>query len=67
MCASLDAHIFIYHLSEMQTLQDCTKRYSERELSDLKLKRAKLVRLAKTAEYETLKKLGKNIETKKRR
>lgn len=43
------------------------KRYSERGLSDLKLKRAKLVRLAKTAEYEKLKKLGKTIETKKRR
>lgn len=43
------------------------KRYSERELSDLKKKRAALVKLAKRAEYEMLKKLGKNIETKKRR
>jgi ribosomal protein S21 len=43
------------------------KRYHERELSSLKKKRGALVRLEKRDVFERLKKLGKTIETKKRR
>lgn len=43
------------------------KRYHERELSDLKKKRGALVRLEKRDVYEHMKKLGKTVETKKRR
>ncbi len=43
------------------------KRYHERDLSDLKKKRGALVRIEKREVFEKLKKLGKSIETKKRR
>lgn len=43
------------------------KRYHERDLSDLKKKRGALVRLEKRDLFERLKKLGKAIDTKKRR
>jgi ribosomal protein S21 len=43
------------------------KRYHERDLSDLKKKRGALVRIEKREVFEKMKKLGKTIETKKRR
>lgn len=42
-------------------------RYSERELSVLKTKRAKLKKLQNLAKYELAKRMGKVIERKKRR
>jgi ribosomal protein S21 len=42
-------------------------RYSDRPLSDLKVKRAKLRKIKKQKEYETLKRLGKVVERKRRR
>lgn len=43
------------------------KRYHERQLSQLKKKRGALVRIEMKESYEHLKKLGKTVETKKRR
>ncbi len=42
-------------------------RYSNRELSDLKVKNAKLRKIEKIAKFERAKRLGKVIVTKKRR
>lgn len=42
-------------------------RYSNRELSDLKTKRAKLRKIENTLKYEKAKRMGKVIERKKRR
>lgn len=42
-------------------------RYSTRELSALKTKRAKLKKLENTLKYEKAKRMGKVIEKKKRR
>lgn len=42
-------------------------RYEERTKSTLKVKRAKLRKLEKIAEYERLKRLGKVIERRSRR
>lgn len=42
-------------------------RYSDRELSDLKVKRAKLKKLASKQKYELAKRMGKLVEKKKRR
>jgi hypothetical protein len=42
-------------------------RYSDRQLSDLKQKRAKLKKLAAKEKYELAKRMGKVIERKKRR
>jgi ribosomal protein S21 len=42
-------------------------RYSDRPLSELKNKRAKLKKLENALKYEKAKKLGKVIEKKKRR
>lgn len=42
-------------------------RYSERDLSDLKTKNAKLRKLESKAIYEHAKRMGKVIEKKKRR
>ncbi len=42
-------------------------RYSDRELSPLKVKRAKLKKIANTLKYEKAKRMGKVIERKKRR
>lgn len=44
-----------------------SKRYNVRGLSDLKVKRGKLKRLAAGAEYARLKRLGVQIEKKKRK
>lgn len=41
-------------------------RYAERGLSDLKVKRAKLKKIAGAAKYAKLKRLGVTIEKKKR-
>lgn len=43
------------------------KRYNIRELSDLKVKRGKLKRLKAGVEYAKLKRLGVQIERKKKR
>lgn len=40
-------------------------RYNQRELSDLKVKRGKLIKLEGEVEYNRLKKLGKLIEKKR--
>lgn len=42
-------------------------RYSERALSPLKVKKAKMKKLAGLAKYEEAKKMGKLVEKKKRR
>jgi hypothetical protein len=42
-------------------------RYSDRVLSPLKVKRAKMKKLAGLAKYEEAKKMGKLVEKKKRR
>ena len=42
-------------------------RYSERTLSPLKVKKAKLRKLESKAKYDLAKRLGKIVETKKRR
>ena len=42
-------------------------RYSLRDMSDLKVKRAKMRKILKTKAYEKAKRMGKVIETKKRR
>jgi ribosomal protein S21 len=42
-------------------------RYNNRELSPLKVKNGKMIKLRGQAEYERLKKLGKLIEKKRRR
>ena len=42
-------------------------RYSERDLSDLKVKRAKLKKIAGGVKYAKLKRLGVQIERKKRK
>lgn len=41
-------------------------RYNERKLSDLKTKKAKLIKLEGKKEYERLKKLGKLVDRRKR-
>jgi ribosomal protein S21 len=41
-------------------------RYNERKLSDLKVKKAKLIKLEGKKEYDRLKKLGKLVEKKRR-
>lgn len=41
-------------------------RYSDRELSDLKQKRAKLKKLAGKEKYELAKRMGKLVEKKRR-
>lgn len=44
-----------------------SKRYSNRELSDLKVKRGRLIKLESKAKFEELKRLGKLVvKTKKR-
>jgi ribosomal protein S21 len=42
-------------------------RYNERSLSDLKVKKAKLRKLENKVKYDLAKRMGKIIETKKRR
>lgn len=42
-------------------------RYSDRVLSDLKVKRAKMKKLAGKQKYELAKRMGKLVEKKKRR
>lgn len=42
-------------------------RFNQRNLSELKQKRAKLTKLAGKEEYDKLKKLGKLVEKKRRR
>ncbi len=42
-------------------------RYNERELSDLKVKRGKLKKIKLTENYNKLKRLGVQIEKKKKR
>lgn len=42
-------------------------RYSDRKLSDLKVKKSKLKRLESAKKYTALKRMGKIIEKKKRR
>lgn len=41
-------------------------RYNDRKLSDLKVKKAKLIKLEGKKEYDRLKKLGKLVEKKRR-
>ena len=42
-------------------------RYNQRELSPLKVKKGKLIKLRGKEEYDRLKKLGKLVEKKRRR